>query len=41
MTAPVAAAGEPPLGLIVLNLGGPDSPEDVEPFLRRLFGIRT
>jgi ferrochelatase len=26
------------LGLIVLNLGGPSSLEDVEPFLRRLFG---
>jgi ferrochelatase len=38
MNPPVAVAGEPPLGLIVLNLGGPDSPEDVEPFLRRLFG---
>ena len=27
-----------PLGLIALNLGGPDSPDDVEPFLHRLFG---
>ena len=26
-----------PLGLIALNLGGPDSLDDVEPFLRRLF----
>jgi ferrochelatase len=38
MVAAAAPAGEAPLGLIVLNLGGPDSPEDVEPFLRRLFG---
>ncbi len=27
-----------PLGLIVLNLGGPTNLDDVEPFLRRLFG---
>lgn len=26
------------LGVVALNLGGPDSPEAVEPFLRRLFG---
>jgi ferrochelatase len=26
-----------PLGLVALNLGGPDSPEAVEPFLRNLF----
>jgi ferrochelatase len=26
-----------PLGIVVLNLGGPDSPEAVEPFLRNLF----
>jgi ferrochelatase len=26
------------LALVALNLGGPDSPEAVEPFLRRLFG---
>ena len=39
MTA--AAAGKPaapPLGLVVMNLGGPSSLDDVEPFLRRLFG---
>jgi len=33
--APDAAA---PLGLIALNLGGPDSLDDVQPFLRRLLG---
>jgi len=40
-----AAAGSPtsagtgaPLGLVVMNLGGPSSLDDVEPFLRRLFG---
>jgi ferrochelatase len=27
-----------PLGIVALNLGGPDSLEDVEPFLRNLFG---
>jgi protoporphyrin/coproporphyrin ferrochelatase len=26
-----------PLGIVLLNLGGPDSPEAVEPFLRNLF----
>jgi ferrochelatase len=26
-----------PLGVVLLNLGGPDSPEAVEPFLRNLF----
>src|SRR3989442_656695 len=26
-----------PLGVVLLNLGGPDSPESVEPFLRNLF----
>jgi len=31
-------AGAPPLGVIALNLGGPGSLDDVEPFLRRLFG---
>jgi ferrochelatase len=35
---PLSAGGRPPLGLVVLNLGGPTSLEDVEPFLRRLFG---
>ena len=36
-----AAAGKPaapPLGLVVMNLGGPSSLDDVEPFLERLFG---
>jgi len=28
----------PPLGVIALNLGGPGSLDEVEPFLRRLFG---
>jgi ferrochelatase len=32
------AAPAPPLGIIALNLGGPASLDDVEPFLRRLFG---
>ena len=36
--APGAPAARAPLGLVVLNLGGPTSLEDVEPFLRRLFG---
>jgi protoporphyrin/coproporphyrin ferrochelatase len=27
-----------PIGLVVMNLGGPSSLDDVEPFLRRLFG---
>ncbi|HXU63192.1 MAG TPA: ferrochelatase, partial [Polyangia bacterium] len=31
-------AAAPPLGVIALNLGGPGSLDDVEPFLRRLFG---
>jgi ferrochelatase len=40
MAAPLASppATAPPLGLIALNLGGPDSLDDVEPFLRRLLG---
>ncbi len=29
--------GEGPLGIVVLNLGGPDSPDAVQPFLRNLF----
>jgi protoporphyrin/coproporphyrin ferrochelatase len=33
-----APAARAPLGLVVLNLGGPSSLDDVEPFLRRLFG---
>ena len=28
----------PPLGIIAMNLGGPRSADDVDPFLRRLFG---
>jgi protoporphyrin/coproporphyrin ferrochelatase len=28
----------PPLGIIAMNLGGPGSLDDVQPFLRRLFG---
>jgi ferrochelatase len=36
--APDAAAARAPIGLVVMNLGGPDSLDDVEPFLRRLFG---
>jgi ferrochelatase len=35
-SAPLAAAA--PLGLVALNLGGPDSLDDVEPFLHRLLG---
>ena len=34
--APAPARG--PLGLDGMNLGGPSSLDDVEPFLRRLFG---
>lgn len=38
-TTPAAgSAATPPLGVIGLNLGGPGSLDDVEPFLRRLFG---
>jgi ferrochelatase len=33
----VPAAAPDPLGIVVLNLGGPDSPAAVEPFLRHLF----
>jgi ferrochelatase len=33
-----AGGGRAALGVVALNLGGPDSPEAVEPFLRRLFG---
>jgi len=32
------AATGAPIGLVVMNLGGPSSLDDVEPFLRRLFG---
>jgi ferrochelatase len=35
--APVPASAEP-LGIIALNLGGPASLDDVQPFLRRLLG---
>jgi len=31
-------AGSPPLAVVALNLGGPDSLEAVEPFLKNLFG---
>ncbi|HSY38317.1 MAG TPA: ferrochelatase [Polyangia bacterium] len=37
MAATMGAASRPPLGLIALNLGGPDSLDDVRPFLQRLF----
>jgi ferrochelatase len=37
-TAPKSSDARPPLGLVVLNLGGPSSLDDVEPFLLRLFG---
>jgi protoporphyrin/coproporphyrin ferrochelatase len=33
-----SAHARAPIGLVVLNLGGPTSLDDVEPFLRRLFG---
>jgi ferrochelatase len=36
--APTADPATAPLGLVALNLGGPNSLDDVEPFLRRLFG---
>jgi len=36
--AAAAPDGAAPIGLIALNLGGPASLDDVEPFLRRLFG---
>ena len=35
---PRRRARGPPIGLVVMNLGGPSSLDDVEPFLRRLFG---
>jgi len=41
MTSPAAGestAPRAPIGLVVMNLGGPGSLDDVEPFLRRLFG---
>lgn len=44
MTAAAAGGRRPapgtgaPIGLVVMNLGGPSSLDDVEPFLRRLFG---
>lgn len=37
-SAPAAEPAGPPLGVVALNLGGPDSLEAVEPFLRRLLG---
>ena len=36
--APAPGGTRAPLGLVVMNLGGPTSLDDVEPFLRRLFG---
>ena len=36
--APAPGGARAPIGLVVMNLGGPTSLEDVEPFLRRLFG---
>ena len=36
--AATSAGARPPIGLVVMNLGGPASLDDVEPFLRRLFG---
>jgi ferrochelatase len=33
-----AAAPVAPFAVVVMNLGGPDSLDDVEPYLRRLFG---
>ena len=35
-TPPVAGSGAP-IGLVVMNLGGPSSLDDVEPFLRRAY----
>jgi len=35
--AGAATAGREPIALVALNLGGPDSPEAVEPFLYNLF----
>lgn len=37
MAAPLAAPVAAPIAVVALNLGGPDSPEAVEPFLYRLF----
>ena len=36
--SPTPAGARPPIGLVVMNLGGPSSLDDVEPFLLRLFG---
>jgi ferrochelatase len=36
--APAPSGARAPIGLVVMNLGGPSSLDDVEPFLRRLFG---
>jgi ferrochelatase len=36
--APTTTGASAPIGLVLLNLGGPSSLDDVEPFLRRLFG---
>lgn len=37
MSAAAAPAASEPIGVVLLNLGGPDSLEAVEPFLRNLF----
>jgi ferrochelatase len=37
-SAPQSADASAPLGLVVMNLGGPSSLDEVEPFLLRLFG---
>ena len=36
--APAPGGARAPIGLVVMNLGGPSSLDDVEPFLQRLFG---
>ena len=36
--SPTPAGARAPIGLVVMNLGRPSSLDDVEPFLRRLFG---
>jgi len=36
--APAPPGTRAPIGLVVMNLGGPASLDDVEPFLQRLFG---
>src|SRR4051794_6688452 len=41
VAATPAAAAQAPLGVVVLNLGGPDSLEAVRPFLRLLAGDKN